>query len=155
MILTDLEGLARQAAVSASLREAARFLSRSDLLSLPQGRTTIHSDRVYALASSYQTASVGLHVQLEGHRRYIDIHWLLDGREAVFWAPSASVPIAIPYNEAKDAWNGFLPAERLSLIRLSPGLACVFYPSDAHAPQAADGSPGPVRKIVVKVALEG
>lgn len=154
MILTDLEGLAQQAAVGRDLSEAVQFLRRSDLLDLLPGRTAIHGDRVYAIASTYQTTPVGPQVQLEGHRRYIDIHWLLDGREAAFWAPADSVPVAVPYDEAKDAWNGSLPAERLSLIRLSPGLACVFYPSDAHAPGAAIGTPKQVRKIVVKIALE-
>jgi beta-galactosidase beta subunit len=38
-------------------------------------------------------------------------------------------------------------------VRLSAGQAAILYPSDAHAPQAADGTPTLVKKIVVKVAL--
>ena len=36
----------------------------------------------------------------------------------------------------------------------SAGQAALLYPSDAHAPGLADGELAPVKKIVVKIALE-
>ena len=35
-----------------------------------------------------------------------------------------------------------------------PGCFCVFFPTDVHRPQVADGEPMEVRKVVVKVSLE-
>ena len=44
--------------------------------------------------------------------------------------------------------------ENEGFITSTPGCFCVFFPTDIHRPQVADGEPMKVRKVVVKVSVE-
>ena len=55
------------------------------------------------------------------------------------------------YDEARD----FLPADgEGEFLRMTAGDFAMFGPQDAHMPGMALGGPAPVRKIVLKVAVE-
>jgi biofilm protein TabA len=153
MILADFNDISQQAMLTPNMEKAIDFLRRTDLTSLPEGRVAIDGDEVYAIVSVYTTKPLDRLVELEGHKKYVDIQLLLAGREVIGWASAKALPVTVPYDEDKDFWNGNLAIEQLTFLRLAAGQAAVFYPSDAHAPQAADGEPTPVKKIVVKVAL--
>jgi beta-galactosidase beta subunit len=59
----------------------------------------------------------------------------------------------MPYDPAKDAWLGTVPADQITPLRLAAGQLTVLYPTDAHAPRHAAGASMAVKKIVVKVAV--
>ena len=44
--------------------------------------------------------------------------------------------------------------ENEGFITSTPGCFCVFFPTDVHRPQVADGEPIKVRKVVVKVSVD-
>ena len=48
----------------------------------------------------------------------------------------------------------FKDVENKGFITSTPGCFCVFFPTDIHRPQVADGEPMKVRKVVVKVSVE-
>jgi YhcH/YjgK/YiaL family protein len=105
------------------------------------------------MVQSYQTKSISEPVELEGHKKYIDIQIVVSGHELIGWMHTANAQVTTPYDEKKDAWLGNVPVEKLNLFRLSAMQVAILYPSDAHAPQLADGKPGPVKKIVIKIAI--
>jgi biofilm protein TabA len=93
-------------------------------------------------------------VVFEGHRRYIDLQYVVRGEEALGWAPTERATVVRPYNEERDMWLGTVPVADITMVRLSAGQLAVLYPSDAHAPgRSATGASTPVKKIVVKVAI--
>ncbi len=153
MILADLEDLSQQTSPAPSLEKAFHFLRQPSLANLPTGRVTIDGDRLYAIVDAYTTHNLGEMPELECHKKYIDIQFMLEGQEIIGWASAKIVPITRLYDESKDVWIGKFPAHRLTLLRLSTGQAAVLYPSDAHIPQIADGESAPVKKVVIKVAL--
>jgi YhcH/YjgK/YiaL family protein len=116
------------------------------------GRQDIDGDDLYALVQRYQTRpSTGL--QLEAHRRYIDIQFLVHGREVIHWAPLATLSeVTLPYDAAKDA-GLFAATAGLVPVRLAAGQFAILFPDDAHAPCCAWDTPENVLKVVVKVAV--
>jgi biofilm protein TabA len=95
-------------------------------------------------------------VVFEGHRRYIDFQYVVRGEEALGWAPTERAAVARPYNDERDIWLGTVPSAEMTMVHLSAGQLAVLYPSDAHAPgRSPTGVAAPVKKIVVKIALEG
>lgn len=92
-------------------------------------------------------------LQLEAHRRYIDVQYLVEGREVIHWAPLATLTdVTLPYDAAKDAaffagTGGEVP------LRLAAGQFAILFPDDAHAPCCAWDAPEDVLKVVVKVAI--
>jgi biofilm protein TabA len=153
MILTNLEHISQQVVLTPNMEKAIHFLRRSDVALLPDGKMAIDGDKVFAIVNTYKTRHLGEVVELEGHTKYIDIQFMAAGQENIGWVPAEDVPVTVSYDESKDFWNGNLPEDQLTWVKLAAGQAVILYPSDAHAAQAADGNPAPVKKIVVKVAV--
>ena len=89
----------------------------------------------------------------EYHEKYLDVQFLVTGREKLGFTPdTGNYEVAERYDErdlifVKDVENeGFITS--------TPGCFCVFFPTDIHRPQVADGEPMKVRKVVVKVSVE-
>jgi biofilm protein TabA len=154
MIVASLAHIEEQVVLTPNLECAFTFLKNLDLNRLQEGRQTIDGERVFAILSTYTTKPIQSLVQLEWHRKYLDLQFLAQGEEAVGWAPVEQVPESTPYQPESDAWEGNLPAGSVAWLKLHAGQVAVLYPTDAHAPQHASGVPAPVWKVVVKVSID-
>lgn len=116
------------------------------------GRHEIDGDSVYAIVQRYRTRPL-TGMQLEAHRRYIDIQYVAAGREVIQWAPLAGLSeVTQPYDEVNEAALFALSADMVP-IPVRTGWFAILFPDDAHAPCAAWGDPDDVVKVVVKVAV--
>lgn len=118
-----------------------------------KGKYVIDGERLYAIVSEYETKSRSDAV-LEVHNKYLDLHFLIFGEEKQEFYDRREVKEAVPYNAVNEAALCVFPDERNELI-LRPGFFTLYFTDDAHAPQLAVGSPGIVRKVVVKAAAAG
>jgi YhcH/YjgK/YiaL family protein len=151
MILDSLPLWHRYAAVNPRLARGFEFLEK-----LPAdpavGRHEIDGDAVYALVQRYQTRPVE-QMQFEAHRRYIDIQYLVSGREVIQWAPLATLAGPTkPYDDVTDAALFALTPDMLP-VQMQAGQFAILFPDDAHAPCCAWGDPAEVLKLVIKVAV--
>ena len=135
-----------------SLRKALDFLRRPDIASLPDGRTDIDGDRVFALVQRYETAAADA-PKFECHRKYIDVQFIASGREVIGWAPAGAMSVAEAYDADKDICFGTVAAGTWTPVGLEAGQVMVLWPEDAHAPKGAAGRPSPVMKVVIKAAV--
>ena len=118
------------------------------------GKRLIQDSKLFAGVDTYETKSRA-DAKLETHRKYVDIQMLLSGREAIEIFPKKGLAVSEPYNPEKDAEFYHVPAETHARITLRPGQFLVFFPEDAHMPcLMAGNSPQPVKKVVIKVAVE-
>lgn len=153
MIVAALEELYHQVPASARLKQALDYLAQARSLGLADGRYEIDGDQVYALAQSYETLPAGDDSKYEAHRKYIDVQFIVEGLEGMGWAALDQMTVTKDYNAEKDIVLGTCPLAAATLVKVCAGQAAVFFPEDAHAPKLAAGAPGPVKKIVVKVAI--
>ena len=116
---------------------------------LKPGRYELPEKGMYALVQTYLTKSVE-GALFEAHRNFIDIQYIVEGRERVYYAPLSSLN-AGPYEPDRD----YVPAdgEGQPLI-LTAGAFGIFFPQDAHLPSRQVSVPEAVRKIVVKVPVK-
>jgi len=130
-----------------SLIEAGlRLLAQTDFDSLADGRYEIE-DGLYMTISSYTTKPAD-EAHPESHKEYLDIQYLVAGREMIGVAPLSDMEAATNSDVQKDLYfykgaTRCLPLERDRFM--------IFFPQDAHAPCIAVDTPSPVRKVVVKV----
>jgi len=118
------------------------------------GKQLIQGDQLYAGIDSYSTKSRDS-AKLETHRKYVDIQLLLSGEEIIEVFPKASLTVSEPYNPDRDAEFYHVPSQASARMLLTPGRFLVFFPEDAHMPCLSVGdSPQPVKKVVIKVAVE-
>ncbi len=153
MIISSIKNAGEQILMNPGMEKAFRFLQNTHLDNLPDGQIEIDSRRVFAIVQSYQTKPIVAPIELEGHKKYIDIQCIVTGSEIIGWMHAANVLVTTPYDDKTDAWLGNAPLERLNMVRLAARQIAILYPTDAHAPQLADGRPTYVKKIVIKVAV--
>jgi YhcH/YjgK/YiaL family protein len=152
VIVTDLEQRDHQIPLTPFLQKALDFLRRKDIRSLPDGRTDIDGDRVFALVQRYETAATDA-PKFEYHGKYIDVQFIASGEEVISWAPAGMMTITEVYDADKDICFGTVAAGKWTPVRLEAGQLMVLWPEDAHAPKGAAGRPSKVMKIVIKVAI--
>ena len=148
MILDELANAARYEPLNVGFHAGFAFLKRPDLLSLAGGRHEIDGDRVFALVNRDPGRGVA-GARLEAHRKYIDIQFLVEGRERIGWRPlSTCRQVTDSYDATRDIM--FFGDRPDTWSDLAIGQYMIFFPEDAHAPLAAEGENV---KVVIKVAV--
>jgi len=149
MIATSIDAAA-QLPESPAIEKALRFLRDARACPPADGRTAIDGEKIYAMIQSYESRDRTAPT-FEAHRRYIDLQYILEGREVIGWSPIEYLSITDPYSEDKDVMLGKVEPIHAALMPAQTGRLFVLFPEDAHAPGLAIDRPEPVRKIVVKV----
>jgi len=152
MIVSDLDHIIRQAALSPAFKKAIDFLRSPDIQMLPDGRVEIDGDRVFAMVQRFATKWTAT-PKFECHRKYIDIQFIVSGDEIIGWAPTEQMEITAAYDPDKDISFGTVAKGQWTPVHLHAGQLAVLYPEDGHAPKLALRNPSTVMKIVVKVGV--
>jgi len=147
MILDTLENAAKYANLKIGVAEAFGFLDQPGLADLPDGEYEIFGERVFATIS-HENGRKAEDGELEGHRKHIDIHYVISGDESMGWKPRKGLANSVAYDGEKDL--EFFKGAPDSIVRVPPGSFVVFMPRDAHLPLVGSGS---IHKVVVKVAV--
>jgi biofilm protein TabA len=136
-------------ALGAPIARGLQFLAETDLAGLAPGRHELDGQRLYALVSDYTPKPPG-EGRWEAHRRFLDLQYVASGVERMGVAPIDRLTPA-DYDAERDML-------RLSgagdYLLFGAGQFMILWPGDAHMPGIDAGVPGPVRKIVVKIAIE-
>jgi YhcH/YjgK/YiaL family protein len=89
----------------------------------------------------------------EAHRRYIDIQYVLSGKEIIgYGLANPADEVLDDQLEQKDAIFFKNIKQEIDLI-LTGGMYAIFFPADVHRPGCVYGEPSQVRKVVVKVLV--
>lgn len=133
-------------------QKAFKFFRNNDLLKLELKRYDIDDDNLYATISEYLSKNEET-AKFEAHRKYIDVQYVISGKEVINIAPLTTVKEVItPYDSTKDI--EFMTVDKVVNSKATPSNFFIFFPDDAHRPGLKDGVNSPVRKIVVKVRID-
>ena len=86
----------------------------------------------------------------EAHRKYLDIQYIVKGKEVVGWADLAACTPTDAFNEESDI--GFYSGD-FNYITVNKGICYVVFPEDAHMPGRHLDVPNDFVKIVVKLKV--
>ncbi|MBO5069356.1 MAG: YhcH/YjgK/YiaL family protein [Roseburia sp.] len=104
------------------------------------------ADGVWVNAPSAPTSD-GTSTTFEAHRKYLDIHYIISGKEAFGYSNVESLTTTKEYSENED--YELLEGE-ISTIILNEGDFCIVFPEDAHIPCMQKLSDNLVR-VVAKI----
>jgi biofilm protein TabA len=124
---------------------AFAFLRDRDLSAIQPGKYPILGDQVYAMVSAAPSHKME-EVKWESHKKYIDLHYIIKGREMIGIADTSRAIITKPYTD--DVIN-YEVAGKYYLAR--PGHFFLFFPNDAHRPTILVTGYDVVKKIVIKI----
>lgn len=92
--------------------------------------------------------------RMEGHEKFIDIHYLISGEEWIGTVPRSKKTVLHESYTDRDLYF-FSGEKEESKILLTPGRFAIFYPVDLHRPLCA-GTSGckAIRKAIIKVHVK-
>ncbi len=123
------------------------YVLNNNLHEADAGRYDIDGDDLFVIIADDTARDV--HPPLEAHRTYIDLQLTIEGSFDVLWRPLAQcVDLLQPYSSEDDVL--LMSDSATTCLTLSEGIAAVFFPGDAHAPQPPSVS---VRKAVFKIKV--
>ena len=106
--------------------------------------------RLFALVSDYEPKPLS-EGRWEAHRRYLDLQYVVVGRRA-HGRRADRPPRGRRVRRGSRHRSGSTGAG--DFLTLGAGQFMILWPGDAHMPGLDAGVPGPVRKVVVKIAIE-
>lgn len=86
----------------------------------------------------------------EAHRKYIDLHYILEGTEQFGYA---NIDTLKPVNEYSEADDYLLLDGEASRITLNKGDFAIVFPEDAHIPAMGYPNSKKVKRAVVKIPM--
>lgn len=149
MIVDQLANARQYAGLSPRIGAALEYLCSEDLAALEVG--------TYALAEGLQVRVLRYDSRphdkgvWEAHRYAIDLQYIVEGKEYVRYAPLSELQPG-DYDAGKDFWR--LTGAGGDLVTLDAGKFMLLWPTDGHMPCLAIGTSAPVKKVVIKIAVD-
>ena len=148
MIFSTLSQSDRYAALHPLFPRAFEYIRDTDLLSLAPGRYPIVDKQLFVIVEDVAGRAREA-AKLECHRKYIDIQLVLEGVDEMGWKALADCTQPVSdYSAEKDI--RFFHDAPATWIATPPGMFCIFFPEDAHAPLVSSSN---IRKAIFKAAV--
>lgn len=150
MIIGKLKELSRYKGIDKNLDTAIEYITNNDLNVLKYGRNEIDGDNVFINRFSYAPLDEE-NCFFEGHKNYLDIHIVLDGKELLGYSDISDLVAVTEY----DSINDFIKYEGNvnTYCKLESGRFAITFPEDIHMPKVKI-SEKIIEKVVCKVLVK-
>lgn len=152
MVVANIKDAERYYALNNNFKVVFEYLKTLTPENLPEGISgegyKVNLSGKYA--DTFDTTPSGESRPFEAHREYIDIHYCIDGCEAIGYNDVSRLTPTTEYNESDDYL--LLSGESFNVI-LRPGDFCIVFPEDAHIPCLPASDEGRVLKAVAKIKV--
>jgi len=130
---------------------ALEWIKTTDFTDLPEGEYEILGEDILARISEYDTEEHDAR-GAERHEKYIDVQYILDGQETLYFTPYQITYKLDVHAEMRDDTLFYKDVKELNYVHLKAGDFAVVYPWEIHRPNCyyCDKSDH-VKKVVVKV----
>jgi biofilm protein TabA len=130
--------------------KAFAFLRETNLDSIAPGKYAIDGDSVYAIVSDGKPKLME-ETKWEAHRKFIDIQYVILGKEKMGLASVSKATAIDEFSESKDVGFYNIPDIDSKYYTAEPGTLLLFFPQDAHRPGIRIEGCDWDKKIVIKV----
>lgn len=154
MVIDRLDHAAQYAGLGRGIETVLRWFQayQDDGSDLP-ARTVLEPEKIFINGVNYTTQEKP-QGELEAHKRYIDVMYVVEGEELFFYKPFSEVSsVSMPYDPEKECALAQID-EDAARIRFSAGHFLVFFPQDGHLAAQLWDKPAKVRKFIAKVAVD-
>jgi len=132
------------------ITKALQYLSQTDFTNVEPGTYEIDGENIFAIVQLYNTKPSSS-AKWEAHKKYIDIQYIVSGKEKIGFTDSKKVIVLQEYHAGNDVT---LYKGEGNFLTAVEGQFAIFFPTDIHMPQLAINIPHEVKKVVVKVRTD-
>lgn len=150
MIFDELKNYQCYEALGEKVRKGLQFLKDTDFSKFEKGVHEIDGKDMYFVMAEYETKDLeqGL---WESHKKYIDVHYILEGKEKFLYADFDSMKIKKDYDEQGDCF--MLEGNSQGEVIAEPGKFVWFLPQDVHMPGIKVDEKEKLRKVILKISM--
>ena len=135
------------------IQTALNYLRHTDFSQMAPGRYPLDGDKMIAIVQTPLTQPWASGMP-EFHQRYIDIQYLLEGEEVIGFLP-ANPELERVTDQLAERDIAFVhPQANETRLVLTPGMFAVFFPGELHKPCRALNTSMPIKKVVIKIAVD-
>ena len=145
MIICPWKDIMRYAPLMKGLEEAVEAVNALTEFEDKKNYPLSDGNRFFISATTTKAPALA-----EAHREFLDIQYVVKGKEVVGWADLADCKIEVEFNETKDV--GKYSGE-FEYITVPEGICYVVFPEDAHMPSCHLDVPNDFVKVVVKLKV--
>lgn len=116
----------------------------------PEGKIVLDDGKVWVNVQYFGDKAPSADPKFEEHRKFIDIHYIVDGAEKFGYSNLDRLTVTVPYSEERDV--EFSKGE-ISEVILKSGDFLVTYPQDAHIPNMVKLTDGKMVRAVAKIRI--
>lgn len=130
--------------------KAFDFLKNTDLDTLKPGKYVLDGENVFVSVTEGPTKAFE-DSKWEAHHKYIDLQYIIKGKEKMGIAPIESAVPKSEFDDTKDVGFFDADAKASKYYVAKPGTFFLFFPSDAHRPGIRVKGFDTDKKLVVKI----
>ncbi|WP_154066561.1 YhcH/YjgK/YiaL family protein [Enterococcus gallinarum] len=149
MIYDQLKNLKKYKNFHPNLGLVIEYLENIDIDSLPLDWRYSLDENILFMIQDKKLNSV-FTGEYEYHKKYIDLHIIIDGEETIAYGFGNITEIK-EYSNKND--YGLVFSSRKQELYLSPKYFALFLPNEAHEPNRMTEKSKKVRKCIVKIAV--
>jgi len=132
--------------------KAFDFLKNTDLDTLKPGKYVLDGENVFVSVTEGPTKAF-VDSKWEAHHKYIDLQYIIKGKEKMGIAPIETAVPKTEFDETKDVGFFDTSAKASKYYVAKPGTFFLFFPSDAHRPSIRVKGFDTDKKLVVKIKV--
>lgn len=136
--------------LSQKIEEGLAIIEKVDFENTELGKYVVNDD-FYYLVQEYESKDPAV-ARHEAHKAYVDIQYVVEGKEAIDIAPALFMEVEEAYDETRDVVFFKEPKQATRFVLTDGGYA-ILYPEDSHKPGVRVGEATKVKKIVGKVRI--
>ena len=149
MILDSIKNISKYENLNIDLKSIVEFIDRVENENLENGKYELDGDKLFALVQSYETKDSD-ECRLESHKKYIDIQYVQEGTEVMYWSLVDGLKVTEDLSEISDVIFYEDDKKATELVVNEKSFA-LFFTHDAHKPGVKFNNKSNVRKIVFKI----
>ena len=151
MIYGLIEELSNYKGLSNNLDKVIDFIGDNDINMLPLGRTDISGDDIYVNVVE-SDLSDPLDVQFEFHKKYLDLHIDIVGRERILFSDKNIFTIEHEYEEDADYSLG--EGSTIAECIIDKNHFCICLINEPHKPCVKITSENKTKKAIFKIRTD-
>ena len=149
MVFDSIKNCATYYGMHKNFEKAFDFIKKVVEENLPAGKYELDGKELFASVQEYDSKTTS---KAEAHKNYIDIQFIVSGKEIIKSLDIAKATPNTEYNTEKDVMF-YQSSDEATTVTLTDGEYMILFPHDVHEPGLCVGTPAPVKKIVVKVKI--
>ena len=151
MIYAELKNIKTYKGINKNLDKAIDFIAEKKYMNASFGKNIIEGDTIYFNYPEKPMTRENIDLDLEYHKKYIDIHIVLEEEEIIGYAPFEDCIETQKYNIEKDI--AFMKGKNQAEFMLNGTNFLIVFPNEPHLALLKVNTPKEIKKIIFKVEL--